>query len=67
MDIDIFLQFETFPRIQLQPDDNVTNIIQFVKMTVRGAIEDKELLHGNVPYGLKDEICEVLCEQSRGM
>jgi len=67
MDTDILMQFEMFPMIELDPDDNVDDINRFVKEKVQGMIERKQLLHGNVPNALKDEICQVLCERSRGM
>jgi len=67
MDTDILLQFEMFPRIELQPDDNANDINQFVETMVQSAIKDKRLLHGIVPSDLKVEICDVLCERSKGM
>jgi len=67
MDTDILLQFEMFPRIELEPDDNVDDINRFVKEKVHGAIERKQLLHGNVADALKTEICQVLGERSKGM
>ena len=67
MDTDILLQFEIFPRIELEPDDNIDDINRFVMEKVQEAIEQKKLLHGNVPNALKDEICQVLCERSKGM
>jgi len=67
MDTDILVQFEMFPRIELEPDDNVDDINRFVKEKVQETIEGKRLLHGNVPNALKDEICQALCERSKGM
>jgi hypothetical protein len=67
MDTDILVQFEMFPRIEMEPDDNVDDINRFVKEKVQETIERKRLLHGNVPNALKDEICQVLCERSKGM
>jgi len=67
MDIDILVQFEMFPRIELEPDDNVDDINRFVIEKVERMIEQKRLLLGNVPNALKDEICKVLCERSKGM
>jgi len=67
MDTDILIQFEMFPRIELEPDDNVDDINRFVKEKVQEKIDRKRLLHGNVPNALKDEICQVLCERSKGM
>ena len=67
MDTDILLQFEMFPRIELQPDDNVSDINQFVEAELEKAIEEKQLLHGAVPSELKVEICNALCERSKGM
>jgi len=61
------MQFEMFPRIELEPNDNVDDINQFVEGKVQETIEQKQLLHGNVPDPLKDEICQVLCERSKGM
>jgi hypothetical protein len=67
MDIDILLQFEMFPRIELEPDDNVDDINRFVKEKVQSTIERKQLLNGNVANELKDEICQVLCKRSKGL
>jgi len=67
MDTDILMQFEMFPRIELEPDDNVDDINRFVREKVQEMIEQKQLLHGNVPNALKDEICQVLCKRSKGM
>jgi hypothetical protein len=67
MNIDILMQVELFPRIELAPDDNIDDINRFVKEKVQSTIERKQLLHGNVPNALKDEICQVLCERSKGM
>jgi hypothetical protein len=67
MDTDILVQFEMFPRIELEPDDSVDDINRFVKAKVQGTIERKQLLHGDVSDALKDEICQVLCERSKGM
>jgi hypothetical protein len=67
MDPDILLQFKMFPRIELQPDDNVDDINQFVKTSVQSAIKEEQLLHGVVPPELEVEIRETLCERSKGM
>jgi hypothetical protein len=67
MDTDILSQFEMFPRIELQPDDNVGDINQFVGTKVQSALDDRLLLDGDVSPGLKVEICDVLCERSKGM
>jgi len=67
MDVDIVAQFEVFPRIELEPDDNVDDINWFVKEKIQGMIERKQLLLGSFPNLLKDEIYQVLREQSKGM
>ena len=67
MDTDILRQFEMFPRIELQPDDNIGDINQFVKTKLQSTINDGLLLDGDVPDKLKDEICDTLCKRSRGM
>jgi len=67
MDTEILRQFEMFPRIEMQPDDNVSDINQFVRTKVQSTIDDGLLLDGVVDYGLKAEICDVLCERSKGM
>ena len=67
MDPDIVLQFEIFPTIVLQPDDNFEDIKHFVDTSVQKAIDDKLLLDDEVPLDLKNEICEVLHERSKGM
>ena len=67
MDTDILLQFEMFPKIELQPNDNVDDINRFINTQIQTAIEDKQLLHGVVPDELKDKICKVLHVRSKGM
>jgi len=67
MDTDILTQFEMFPRIELESDDNGDDINRFVKEKVQAMIKRKQLLHGNVPNALEDEICGVLCARSKGM
>ena len=67
MDIDILRQFEMFPTIELQPDDNVSDINRFVETKVQSTIDDRLLLGGYVHRELKAEICDVLCKRSKGM
>ena len=67
MDADILRQFEKFPMIELQPDDNISDITQFVKTKIQSTIDDCKLLDGDVSDTLKVEICDVLCKRSRGM
>jgi len=67
MDTDILINLETFPRVELQPDDNVNDINRFVESSVQSAIDDSRLLHGDVPGDLKVEICNVLHFRSKGM
>jgi len=67
MDPDILLQFEKFPKIELLPDDNVGDINQFVGEKVQSAIDDGQLLYGNVPDDLKVKICDTLRKRSKGM
>jgi hypothetical protein len=67
MDPDILFQFQIFPKIDLQPDDNVTDINQFISNKVQSAIDDGLLLHGEVQDELKAEIYDVLCKRSKGM
>ena len=67
MDVDIDRLFKMFPRIELQPDDNASDIVRFIKESVQTGIEDGELLDGAVDDNLYVEICKVLGERSRGM
>ena len=67
MGTDIFRHFEMFPRIELQPDDNIGDINQFVETKLQNTIDDGRLLEGDVPSELKAEIYDVLCRRSRGM
>ena len=67
MDPDILLQFNRFPRIELQPDDNVADINQFVERSVQNVIDDGQLLCGDVPDDLRSQICDTLCKRSKGM
>jgi len=67
MDVDVARQFEMFPRIELQPDDNASDIERFIKESIQTGIADGELLDGAVDGDLKTEIWKVLSERSRGM
>lgn len=67
MDPDIVRQFEMFPRIELQPDDNASDINQFVETKLQETIKYGLLLGGEVDQEFKKEICEALCERSKGM
>ena len=67
METDILRQFQMFPRIELQPDDNISDINRFVEMKIQSTIDDGLLLEGDVPDELKVELCDVLCRRSRGM
>ncbi|KAI5841667.1 hypothetical protein BZA05DRAFT_210352 [Tricharina praecox] len=67
MDTDIVRQFEMFPRIDLQPDDNVTDIKRFVESKVQSIIDDRLLLDGKVDSERKAEIREVFCKRSKGI
>jgi len=67
MDPDILRQLAMFPRIELQPDDNVNDIIRFVGSKVQSTIDEGLLLDGVVDRELQSEICDILCERSKGM
>ncbi|KAI5786153.1 hypothetical protein FPQ18DRAFT_296304, partial [Pyronema domesticum] len=67
MNPEIVAQFKMFPRIELQPDDNISDINQFVKTRVKSTIVDSQLLSGDVSDELQVEICEMLCKRSKGM
>jgi hypothetical protein len=67
MDTDIRMHLETFPRVELQPDDNVTDINRFIESSIQRALDEFRLLHGDVPSDLKVEICDVLRSRSKGM
>ncbi|KAI5794241.1 hypothetical protein FPQ18DRAFT_304644 [Pyronema domesticum] len=60
MDHAIIVQFPMFPRIELQPDDNVSDINQFVKARVQSTIDHSQLLSGDVSDELQIEICEMI-------
>ena len=62
MGTDIFRHFEMFPRIELQPDDNIGDINQFVGTTLQSTID----VEGDVSDELKVEICDILCRRSKG-
>ncbi|KAF8428797.1 hypothetical protein EV426DRAFT_527835, partial [Tirmania nivea] len=66
MDVDILNQFENFPRIELQPDDNVSDINKFVLAKVQSSIKDRLLLHGDVSNEVKKEIYNILCQRCKG-
>jgi len=66
MDTDILTQFQMFPRLELQPDDNIGDISGYVRTKVQSMIDDSLLLHGQVPHELQQEICDVLCQRCKG-
>jgi len=66
-DPDILHQFSMFPRIDVQPDDNAKDIREFIKSKVELAIDDAQLLQGNVSDDLRIEICDGLGIRSKGM
>jgi hypothetical protein len=66
-DIDILVQFRMFPRIDLEPDDNVSDINEFIARRVKSVIDGGQLLLGDVGDKLKSEICRVLRTRSKGM
>ena len=67
MDPDILLQFVMFPRIEMEPGDNISDINHYVKTNLQSTIDDRLLLEGDVPDKLKAEICDALCARSKGM
>ena len=67
MDPDILQQFVMFPRIDLEPDDNIGDINHYVKTKLQSTIDDRLLLEGDVPDKLKTEIYDALCARSEGM
>jgi len=66
-DMDIFLQFKEFPMIDLEPDDNISDINEFITWRMKNVIRDRELLSGKVSDRLETEIRKALCERSKGM
>ncbi|RPB22319.1 hypothetical protein L211DRAFT_333519 [Terfezia boudieri ATCC MYA-4762] len=68
MDSDILMQFEIFPRIELEPDDNKddSDINAFLRIQVQSLIDDGLLLHGKVSNELKEEIYNSLCQRCKG-
>jgi hypothetical protein len=67
IDPDILHQFQGDPKIELRSDDNFGDINQFINMRIESAINDGLLLHGDVRCELKFEICDALCQRSKGM
>ena len=66
-DPDILKHFEIFPRIEIQPDDNIGDINLFITRTVRNSIVDNELLCGECNEQLAQDICQALRTRSKGM
>ena len=66
MDMDILIHLRIFPRIDLQPDDNVGDINEFVRTKIKSAVGNGLLLHGDVSDDLQEEICNVLCQRCKG-
>lgn len=64
MDGDILHQLREFPRIEIEADDNIEDIILFVNDRVRGIVNDG-LLH--VSPEVQQEVCSFLCEKAKGM
>jgi len=66
MDPDILAQFEIFPRIELQPEDIVYDINEFIRTKIENAIVDGLLLYGDVSIELKEEMYNVLHQRCKG-
>ncbi|KAF8541975.1 hypothetical protein BDD12DRAFT_775371, partial [Trichophaea hybrida] len=66
-DPDILQQFSMFPRIDVQPEDNSSDIDDFIKSKLKHAVDDSQMLHGDVSNTLQDEIFDVLRTRSKGM
>jgi len=66
MDLDILAQFEIFPRIELQPEDNVGDINEFIRAKIESAIVDGILLYGDVSIELEEEMYNVLHQRCKG-
>ncbi|KAA8894567.1 hypothetical protein FN846DRAFT_999693 [Sphaerosporella brunnea] len=62
---DILRQFEMFPRISLQPEDNFGDIKEFIAEKLKSAITHHPLLH--ITEDLEREIYDVLCVRAKGM
>ena len=67
MDPDILQQFVMFPRIEMEPDDNISDINHYVETKLQSTIDDGLLLEGDVPDKLRAEIYDALCARSKGM
>jgi len=66
MDLDILAQFEIFPKIELQPEDNVGDINEFIRTKIESSIVDGLLLYGEVSIELKEEMYNVLHQRCKG-
>jgi hypothetical protein len=66
-DVDIVRQFEIFPKIDVQPDDNEDDINEFITKRVASVVSERQLLDGKVNCDFEKEICKVLRTRSRGM
>jgi len=64
---EILYQFKKFSRIDLLSDDNYSDISEFIERRLESAINDGELLLGDVSCNLRSDICEVLCARSKGL
>ncbi|KAI5814913.1 hypothetical protein BZA77DRAFT_317793 [Pyronema omphalodes] len=67
IDPKIVAQFQIFPLIVLEPEDNTDDIKVFVENRVKRAIDDRKLLKGEVSSRLKLQICEVITGLCQGM
>lgn len=66
-DPDILSQFNMFPRIVMDPNDNTCDINRFIKTKLEVAIADERLLSGHISEKLLLDIYNVLSSRSRRM
>ncbi|KAI5776308.1 hypothetical protein EDC01DRAFT_625555, partial [Geopyxis carbonaria] len=66
-DPDIVIPLGSFPRIELEPDDNAGDINEFINERLDSVIDDQQLLFGHVSDHLKEDMRETLCHRSKGM
>lgn len=66
-DMDIKLKLRGIPNVYIRPQDNMTDIFNFINREINAAIAGRRLLSGEVSDSLKEAIVSALQEKAKGM
>lgn len=66
-DADLKFRLQTYLDIEIRSTDNTHDISRFVSHELDTAIQDRRLLNGNVPPGLRERVGKKLMDNAKGM